>query len=760
MRLVAAFSPRIRRQIFAALIIGIGLSLIVWSGLMAWQHPCRTRESTLITVPFCQSLFEFLVPLFVALGFWAIGVTLWLAQQKMVVLAFLVMVADILAVGMLAGTGMATDEVARVFYILLAWAVPLTFHFHHSALDRPPRRLGLAAIAILYLLAAASSLPFLFWTIAALEEWGWFLFLRTGIRLGVVVAFGLGWLLLWREYRRGASLAVRSRIRLITFGTLLAFAPLILLSLLPDTFGIEIRLPYELTFPWLLLSPLAYAYSVFRHRLTGAEVALNRAAVYYLLFTLLLSIFLVAAVVLNQIVASPTSHSPWISAMLSVGLVFLFTPLWRGLQWFVNWVLYGGEITYAGVVSRMAESLAVTLDRETLCHLLIEELPAAMHLSQCALFLREKNDQGHLADDLTLFATTGSTLRLRSGQALKDEEVSRLPGSGNLATWLRQVSEPVPELQVRRVLAKVSLNAEEQALARQAEWSFWLPLVSSDVLQGLLLIGRKADDEYFTAEDKGILATVAHQSATAIHNLRLMEEVRAGRHELAHAHQKLLAVRERESVRLAHELHDGAVQQLLGISFQLASGARGDNGSSPAVRGMNQEARRQVLTVVSQLRGLITELRPPGLKELGLVTALEGYVARLRQEGNPEMPRVGLDLDPSGAWLPEPVAVCIFRVVQEALRNALKHAHAHTLWVSLHVQGERVELTIEDDGCGFHAPARLSELAGRGHYGLVSMSERVSWLGGQFELESQPGEGTLIHVEIPLNEAEENERKD
>lgn len=270
--------------------------------------------------------------------------------------------------------------------------------------------------------------------------------------------------------------------------------------------------------------------------------------------------------------------------------------------------------------------------------------------------------------------------------------------------------------------------------------------------------------DFFTAEDERILATVARQSGIAAHNVRLAEQVRAGRQELARAHQQLLVGREREQRRLAQELHDGAVQQLMGISYQIVEEGRERR------EGRWEIIRREVLGVATQLRRLIGELRPAGLEELGLTAALEGYVARLEREGGPEMPEIQLDLDESETALPEAVASCLFRAAQEALRNGLKHAQAKRITVSLRltppfppdacpepsrrVGGEQrggAMLSVRDDGCGFRVPARLSELARGDHFGLVGVAERVTWAGGQLTIHSQPGAGTEVMVQIPYS---------
>jgi signal transduction histidine kinase len=686
------------------------------------------------------------VPLFVALGFWIIVLLVWLVSQSTPVLRFFVLIADILAVGMLSGTGAATDEASRVFQILLAWAAPLTFHFFHSLLDRPPARVGTVALKALLGSAVALALPFLLWTVNALDDAGWFVVLRTSVRLGLILAWALGWLLLFREYQRHPSAQVRQRIRLMTFGTLFGFAPLVFVSLLPGTLG-QFRLPYELTFPWLLLSPLAYLYSLLRHRLVRAEVALNRAGVYYLFTLSLLSVFLVTTSLHSRFAVTSSSQWSWVNAFLSVVLLLLFAPIKRTFEKVLSWILYGGEITYVSVIGRLADALSLTLERETLRHLLVGEPAAVLRLAKAGLYLRE--------DDNTLAFVDAIGLEPRP-------EASRITGNGNLAALLKEAGKPMSDNQMRRALAGTVLSAEQHALLSTAGVAYWVPLVSADTMQGLVLIGPKVDDDPFTAEDMRILATVARQAGIAAHNVSLMEQVRAGRHELTQAHRELLAGYERERKRIAHDLHDGAVQQLLGISYQVleqesvaGKGLCSDAVPSSEMRVQALETIRcGIVGVVTQLRGLIGDLRPAGLEDVGLGAALEEYVSRLEREGGATIPDIELDIDVGKLVLPEPVSLCLFRAAQEALRNALKHAEAQHICLSLHAHDGLVELVAQDDGRGFRVPSRLSELASRNHFGLISIAERVAWAGGHCEIFSKPGAGVKVHVQVPLNQTE------
>lgn len=726
-----------------ALFAANSLVALLWAARVIWIQACVA--DTIL----CPSKLQALVALTVAVGFNTAALVAWLAGQAGWGAAFLLLISSAMAVGAVTSIAGEADPARYWFYLLLAWLAPITFRFHHSLLDRPPRWFGRAAIALLVGLAVAASVPLVIWLSTLLPEGDWFAVVRSGVRLGLVLALALGWLLLLREYRQGSTPNVRRRIRLVVFGTLFGFAPFVFLSLMPDTFGIVDRLSYEATFPFLLLSPLAYLYSIFRHRLTRSDVVFSRAAVYYLSITLLLSAFLVTVAVLNRFVIGLTDYLPAVSAVMSVAFVILFVPLKRALEKFLSWVLYGSDIAYAPVVSRLTESLSMTLDRETLRQLLIEELPHAMRLARCALYLKDAEG------DLVLFAASPAPVA-PPAQVLSS-------GSG-LTARLASTIKPLSREQIYKTTRNLSLSDAERAAIAQT-WTYWVPLVSADVMRGLLLVSRPPDEDYFTREEEQILATVARQTAVAIHNLELMEEVCAGQQELTQAHRQLLATREREQRRLAHELHDEALQNLLGLSFQLATERKAlGNGRGPLNTEGHAQAldtvRSGMLAVVRQLRALIGELRPVGLEEMGLPVAIGSYVEHLKQEGGSDIPEIQLQLSGDPKRIPPPVAICFFRTAQEALRNAVRHANASFIELSLHIREHQVELVIVDNGIGFQTPRHLSELASCGHYGLVGMQEQVAWAGGDLCIQSEPGAGTMVRVVIPLDSSGGGNGKD
>ncbi len=252
---------------------------------------------------------------------------------------------------------------------------------------------------------------------------------------------------------------------------------------------------------------------------------------------------------------------------------------------------------------------------------------------------------------------------------------------------------------------------------------------------------------------EGISTLIPYMDKEAVLSLaRDVSDRKRAELELEEARRRLSMAREAERLRLAQELHDGVVQLLLGLSFQMArlrrQLQRDPERHAATLADDVKELRQGVLEVVKQLRGLVAELRPAGLEELGLIAAIENFVTQVQEEV--QSPSIRLRLDERAATLPREVAICLFRVLQEAVRNAVKHADARRIDIILSVNASTVKLSISDDGRGFTLPERLSNLALDNHFGLLGIEERVTSLNGTCDIETRPGRGTRILVTIPL----------
>jgi PAS domain S-box-containing protein len=232
--------------------------------------------------------------------------------------------------------------------------------------------------------------------------------------------------------------------------------------------------------------------------------------------------------------------------------------------------------------------------------------------------------------------------------------------------------------------------------------------------------------------------------------------------ELATARRRLAASREAERLRLARELHDGPVQDLLAATYELAreGAAASREQGAPGAGAAMERSRKQLLGVVTHLRGVVGELRPPGLIEFGLPIALRGFVTELQRQAGEAQPVISLEVDDRTADLPQELAHTLFRIMQEALRNALRHADAREIVAELGMQPAGIDLQVRDDGRGFVVPERLDDLIRAGHFGLVGLAERVEQVDGDVAVTSFPGQGTTITARIPFGVRGNDERDD
>lgn len=250
------------------------------------------------------------------------------------------------------------------------------------------------------------------------------------------------------------------------------------------------------------------------------------------------------------------------------------------------------------------------------------------------------------------------------------------------------------------------------------------------------------------------VSLVRDEHGTPRFTIGMVEDITARKRmkvDLIETQRRLAESQEAERLRLARELHDTALQHLLDINRHLAEARKraGERHTAEVPIATVATVQREVQEITAQLRDLVRELRPPGLEEFGLIAALEGYVADLHRV-RPEMPAVVLDAQGEETTVPIAVSLPLFRAAQEALRNVLEHAQARHVTLSLRVQAKDVVLNVRDDGVGFAVPASLGALARAGHFGLIGIAERVALAGGEMDIVSWPGEGTVITVRIPV----------
>jgi PAS domain S-box-containing protein len=202
---------------------------------------------------------------------------------------------------------------------------------------------------------------------------------------------------------------------------------------------------------------------------------------------------------------------------------------------------------------------------------------------------------------------------------------------------------------------------------------------------------------------------------------------------------------EEERVRIARELHDDTAQSLTLLLLELRKVAEAQ--SLEAARTRARELRADVARALGEVRRIARGLRPMSLEAFGLGEALRRLAAELRSTHQLE---VHVQLSGLDAPLPEPVEIALYRMAQEALTNAWKHASASTISIVAERTQSSVRLIVEDDGRGFHADCALEIRT----LGLRGIRERALLLGGELTIESSPGAGTTLRVSVPLSEAD------
>lgn len=210
---------------------------------------------------------------------------------------------------------------------------------------------------------------------------------------------------------------------------------------------------------------------------------------------------------------------------------------------------------------------------------------------------------------------------------------------------------------------------------------------------------------------------------------------------------RLVEAQEEERQRLARELHDEVGQMLTGVKLNLAMLNDSLPEGAAEAQELIAETRSLVDTTMTGVRQLAAAIRPAALDDLGLIPALHSHVARLVERTGLD---VSADLDTGGQRLPRPIETALYRIVQEATTNVVRHAGARRLQLTLRVEDDTVYARMADDGLGFDPQTRLPEAWRQGHIGLLGAQERVASLRGRLEIRSAPGQGTELQVWLPL----------
>lgn len=204
---------------------------------------------------------------------------------------------------------------------------------------------------------------------------------------------------------------------------------------------------------------------------------------------------------------------------------------------------------------------------------------------------------------------------------------------------------------------------------------------------------------------------------------------------------------EEERKRIARDLHDGTIQNLIAIGqrIELAREMLGEQ-SIEASKQQLTEVRGMLTDTVAGIRQFSRDLRPLALEDLGLIPALQYLCGRLEQTDSVS---THFKLEGDAVGLAPDLEVALFRITQEILSNIRKHAQATQVWVTVRFLPRQTLLEVRDNGVGFTVPENTTDLARKGSFGLLGLQERANLFGGDISIQSAPGQGTIVRVILP-----------
>jgi signal transduction histidine kinase len=334
------------------------------------------------------------------------------------------------------------------------------------------------------------------------------------------------------------------------------------------------------------------------------------------------------------------------------------------------------------------------------------------------------------AHDVLIMLRDGDELIIAAGAGhVTIREGARLPLAGSTA------GEVLVEGRSRRTEdAEHDLRIPpEQLGVGPASNALLVPLLYRGQGLGVLAAFDRLSDEggRFTRDDEQLLEAFAAQAATAVATAKSVE---------ADRFRRSLAAAEAERQRWARDLHDETLQALAALRVHLSSAARLDDPE--AMRAAMREASAHLSDDIEALRSLISELRPPALDQLGLAPAVTSLAQRTAAANGLEV-RTTIELPDDHRLLPD-LETTVYRIVQEALTNVVKHAQAAVVDVSVRCDDGHIDVEITDDGVGI-APHQ-DENAG---FGIPGMRERVELAGGDLLIQARPLGGTSVRARLP-----------
>jgi signal transduction histidine kinase len=440
---------------------------------------------------------------------------------------------------------------------------------------------------------------------------------------------------------------------------------------------------------------VAYFYVIYRGDAAGLELRANRLITVIIYSGILLAVAVILAFIATALLKNPQYYlATGIALTFLLGLmtVLIYPP-------FQQWVerrLLGIPLPPTQLLERYTTRMTASLGMDDLIHILRDEALPTMLIREAAI--------------LRLDSSQAPSLVFQMGVVNQD-----LPLQEQIPELLSQAGKyPRPDA-----------GYDDRVICSWAYLILSLSVTGQNI--GICLLGRRDPDDYYSKSDIRTLQALMDQTALALVNIDQAEQLRV-------LYQKDIERQELERSHLARELHDDVLNQL-GMLWM-----------SVDERQAGEQFAEAYQTSVTRIREIISGLRP-GMLMYGLRFALEELTEETATQVGGDI-SILLQIPASDSRYPPDVELHLFRIVQQACQNALKHSKAQCIFLRGELNHGGVELVVEDDGIGFQSGGHLDlgRLLANKHYGLAGMHERAALIGAHMQIDSAPGRGTRVRV--------------
>jgi signal transduction histidine kinase len=487
--------------------------------------------------------------------------------------------------------------------------------------------------------------------------------------------------------------SVRRDFRLPFIVLVLAVAPAVIWEIVDSLMGIS-PVYGSAGVLSLALLPFAYLYTAFRRRLGELELRVNRFFSISLFVILLGIIGLPSTALFDQVTEFPGKvlAFAFASAVFTAAAFIWVYPAFESL---VEQRIFGIPLPSKRVLETYSARITTSHSSSDLVRVLEEEILPSLLIRQFAFL---QLDQGSLK--------VLSTMGLKEEQIPKESDVPYLMTQSGVYRSPDIMSRDYPFPWARLIL----------------------PLKLGDQLLGFWLLGRRDPDDIYSQVEIPVLSSLANLTAIALSNIVQTENLKS-------MYGANINRYEQEKQRLGHDLHDSILNELAALL------------TSPDAPAFSPKFQQAFDELTERLREIINDLRPPMLA-YGLEFALEDIADKLIDRSQ-DSAEIVADIQAEGEWrYPEVIENNLYRIVQEACENALRHAHAKRITIFGRLHPEEIDIRVEDDGMGFDSEIslKLDHMLANKHFGLAGMYERASLIGADINIHSKPNQGTKIQV--------------